>query len=230
VKHRYEIVEIRNAELTKPDITSYGILKRHGSRSRILTRQELNAKIDSYLLPRKLRVYLLGKGTALFETVQDTRAVTRLIEKQGLQLNTDKTYYRMEAFLCGFENLFLGDVETEDMCHSVARHFRIRLSKVGFWKKEVGTTYLYAAKIMLPHCPSVLMTCHELAHLLDVKERGTSKHDARFFNRVLKVLAFLSYRSGATKNVDKIVFRRDGTIRVEFKNRVKILFSGLKHS
>jgi hypothetical protein len=223
MKHQYEIVEVRNEELTH-----YSILNRYGSNSRVLTYQELNKKIDLHRLPKKLQPLLLKKGTAFFGTVQDARTVIKQLKEREVQLNRDKNYYYMESFLCGFDDLILGNVEAEKLCRFVANHFKFRLDKVGFWKKDVGTTYIYAGKIMLPNYPSILMTCHELAHLLDLKERGTSKHDAPFFNCVVKILTLLSYRSGTVNKVKKIVFKRDGTINVELKNKAILRFSGSK--
>lgn len=95
--------------------------------------------------------------------------------------NTRLRFYSKEsAKFSDSHEIKLTKRETEKIAHKIARHFKFRCPTVWFNTRTNG--HAYYRDIEVPkNQPSLYILIHELAHVMDAKKRGTSKHDKKLW-------------------------------------------------
>jgi len=87
---------------------------------------------------------------------------------------------------------FFTDSHVLKICEKLARHFKFRVGKVRFRKMKFayGRATYDDNSITFIHGPSILVICHELAHLYQYQRIGKSYHGKKLLPIIRKMLAY----------------------------------------
>lgn len=102
-------------------------------------------------------------------------------------------FYTIEKQVFNKETcVFFTDTHALKICKKLARHFKFELEKVRFLKmrRSAGRATLANSSITLMHGPSILVICHELAHLYQYQKTGKTYHGKKLLSIIRRMLAY----------------------------------------
>jgi hypothetical protein len=70
----------------------------------------------------------------------------------------------------------------------IARHFKVKCNVEKKPSRNTGHAWYY--DIQLPKEPSLLMVCHEVAHLYEQQKRSNCKHNKKLMTTVKRMVQF----------------------------------------
>lgn len=86
-------------------------------------------------------------------------------------------------------NIKVQNNQAKKIAKKIARHFKIQLNGISFKKGKKSFAYANNT-IKLVDNPSILIICHELAHLLEYQKKRSMRHNKALMKTISRLIKY----------------------------------------